>query len=857
MCPDDDTGLGGDSTALDGTGWRAPEWPRPGVSVEDTSPAPLAPTDPPATSRAELQSGRSRWWWVPGAITVITIASVIVVTLSQLHPSMLLTNTTTTGGDTGAHIAMPKYLETLLSHGHLTGWDPGWYDGFPLYTFYFTIPDLFIAIGGWVIPYDVAFKLGTILGSVLLPVCAWACGRFFRLRPPIPTLLAAATLPFLFEYTFTIYGGNLFSTLAGEYSFSFSLAMAVLFLGLFACAVREGRYRGWTAVVLAACVLSHIVPAMYALAGAVLLTVIELLPARWGIADARLRLWSNSEPTELVPRRRTLWWASSTVGIGLLLSGWWLVPFGLLHSYTTSMGYTNVEGWALYFREADAWALIVAGIGVCMAILVRSRFGITVTVLGVLSALATALDPQGSLYNVRLLPLWFISVYLMAAWTFGTACILVAQAWRRSQARRWEAYEQAPWANNPPRHGLWEEPRTPAFGPAATPKAAPERIRSPYWAPGAVGGAVLGLLVVMAIVTPPFVFQPSSLVHTGPNEVTNWSNLNYQGYEGQPSYPEYRSLITTMESVSKRYGCGRAMWEYSASEDRFGTPESLMLLPYWTSGCIDSMEGLLFESSTTTPYHFINQAELSAAPSDPEVDLPYGPLDVTLGVQHLQLLGVKYFMAETAQVEQEANADPALKLVATSGPWKSSYSGSLASTTWDIYVVKDSPLVTPLRNEPVVLSGVKPAPSSWLAPSLAWYIHPERWNVELAQSGPSSWPRTSVRDIRPPVTPVATTRVTAVSQTDTSISFHVSKVGTPVLVKVSYFPNWHASGADGPWRVTPNLMVVVPTSHDVTLNYGSSTAGDLGLLATLIGLVALVVMFVVPAIRRKRVRPGV
>ncbi len=205
---------------------------------------------------------------MPGAITVITIASVIVVTLWQLHPSLLFSNTTTTGGDTGAHIAMPKYLETLISHGHLTGWDPGWYDGFPLYTFYFTLPDFFIAIGGKVISYDVAFKMGTILGSVILPVCAWAAGRFFRLRAPIPTLLAAATLPFLFDYTFTIYGGNLFSTLAGEYSYSFSLSLAILFLGLFACAVREGRYRGWAAIVLAGCVLSHIIPGMYALGGA-------------------------------------------------------------------------------------------------------------------------------------------------------------------------------------------------------------------------------------------------------------------------------------------------------------------------------------------------------------------------------------------------------------------------------------------------------------------------------------------------------------------------------------------------------------------------------------------------------------
>ena len=72
---------------------------------------------------------------------------------------------------------------------------------------------------------------------------------------------------------------------------------------------------------------------------------------------------------------------------------------------------------------------------------------------------------------------------------------------------------------------------------------------------------------------------------------------------------------------------------------------------------------------------------------------------------------------------------------------------SLTHTTWDIYVVKDSPLVTPLANDPVVLSGVNPAPSSWLAPSIAWYDDPTRWNVELAQDGPSSWPRTPVNDI--------------------------------------------------------------------------------------------------------------
>jgi hypothetical protein len=821
---------------------------------------PDADTDP--TAAAPGTPSRGTWWWVPGAITVITIASVIVVTLSQLHPGMLLTNTTTTGGDTGAHIAMPKFLESLISHGHLTGWDPGWYDGFPLYTFYFTIPDLFIAIGGWIIPYGVAFKLGTVLGSVMLPVCAWACGRFFRLRAPLPALLAAATLPFLFDYTFTIYGGNLFSTLAGEYAYSFSLSLAVLFLGLFACAIREGKYRGWAAIVLAGCVLSHIVPGMYALGGAVVLTIVELLPSRWGIADSSLHVWRSDRNAVPVPWTRTLWWAGSTVGIGLLLTGWWLVPFGLEHAYSSSMGYTNVEGWAQYFREADAWALVLAGIGLVTAFVTRSRFGITVTVLGVVSAVATAIDPQGALYNVRLLPLWFLSVYFMAAWAFGTWCMIVAIAWRRARDSRWDAVAVAPWSDSVPPRRPWDDPLTASeLTSDATSVMTPRRRPSRRFGPAAVSGAILGLLAVMVAVVPPFIFPASALpVTVGPNLVTNWSSYNYEGYEGQASYPEFHSLMQTMSAMGTRYGCGRAMWEYSASENRFGTPEALMLLPYETNGCIDSMEGLLFESSATTPYHFLNQAELSAGPSEPEVGLPYGSLNVTLGVQHLQLLGVKYFIAETPQVEQEAAVDPSLQLVAKTGPWTYNYAGANTTTTWNIYLVKDSPLVTPLVNDPVVLSGVTPGPSSWLGsatkegPALSWYVDPSKWNVELAQSGPSDWPRTSVNDIRPTVKHVGTTQVSNVTQTDSSLSFHVSRVGTPVLVKVSYFPNWHASGADGPWRVTPNLMVVVPTSNDVTLSYGASSANYLGIVATSIGLVALIWLFVVPSVRRLRSR---
>ena len=74
------------------------------------------------------------------------------------------------------------------------------------------------------------------------------------------------------------------------------------------------------------------------------------------------------------------------------------------------------------------------------------------------------------------------------------------------------------------------------------------------------------------------------------------------------------------------------------------------------------------------------------------------------------------------------------------------------------------------------------------------------------------------------------------------MSFDVSHVGTPVLVKVSYFPQWQVTGATGPYRVSPNLMVVVPTSTHVTLHYGEAPSNVLGALVSALAVALLVVM---------------
>jgi len=784
---------------------------------------------------------------------------VIVVVLWQLHPSLLLSTSVPTGGDNGGHYAMPAFLRSgLLPHGQLSGWDPGWYDGFPLYTYYFVLADLIAAVGSYIVPYALAFKWATVLGSLLLPVAAWAMGRLFGMRRAFPGALAALTLCYLFDYTYTIYGGNLFSTLAGEYAYSLSIALALVFLGLMARGLRTGRYRGLTAITLAACILAHFIPALFALAGGVLLIAMEMLPDRVRPRDT----WHAHTSDEVVPqclnRPQALWWGVSSLAIGGLLVAFWWVPFGTEQAYSTSLGYVNIHTFvAILFPQADWWALILAGLSTVAAFALRSRFGILMALLAGLFALGVIVDPQASLYNVRLLPLWFLPVYLLAGWGVATAVTGAVDLWTwlRDTAWRWLAHTAWPWLldavirarNWRRRTASGEPPLVPPVRPAR--EIVPPRGRS-SWPTAAVAGSLVALVVALVVVVTPFVLPRSTMqslgITPGPNQVTNWSSFNYSGYQAQAGYAEYRALVQTMERVGTRYGCGQSMWQYDPSLDRFGTTQALMLLPYWSSGCIGSMEGLLFESSATTPYHFLNQAELSVSPSEAMVGLNYTALNVPAGIQHLQLLGVRYFMASSPQVEAAASADRSLRQVAETGPWTSGGT----TTTWKIYEVLDSPLVTGLANEPAVEVGVRPDQSSWLPPSESWYNDPARWSVFLAQSGPASWPRVAIGDPSPPRRAVPRTHVSEVAESDNTVSFHVSKIGTPVLVKVSYFPNWHASGATGPYRVTPNLMVVVPTSHNVVLSYGATPANREGQALSILGVVLLLIVLIRPRVRK-------
>jgi hypothetical protein len=236
---------------------------------------------------------------------------------------------------------------------------------------------------------------------------------------------------------------------------------------------------------------------------------------------------------------------------------------------------------------------------------------------------------------------------------------------------------------------------------------------------------------------------------------------------------------------------------------------------------------------------------MSESSSNPVRQLRYDNNDADLGVPYLQALGVKYVMVWTEAAKREADAQPELTLVRQSGPW-------------NVYSVAGTDLVVPLAVQPVVVAGREGDPRERnLELGMSWFQHQDEWAALPADDGPAEWQRIEVApdlarrqedrvDIVTPTTPIVPAALPAVTVSDIDLGdqdlrFTVDQVGVPVLVRMSYFPNWEVSGAEGPYRVAPNLMVVIPTDTEVHLTYGRSPLDITAYVLTAIGIALLFV----------------
>ena len=764
---------------------------------------------------------------------IIAVVGPTIFLLLALHPDLILRNNTPTGGDMGAHVWAPAYLrDHLLSNFKLSGWSMDWYSGLPIYRFYMVVPALMIVLLDVILPYGIAIKIIAVIGILTLPYFSWLFGRFAKFAYPIPELFAIAATIFLFDESFTIYGGNIASTMAGEFSFSIALSLAMLGFALLAKGLETGKHRISAAIIISLSALSHGIVLLFVFGGAALMLVV----------------WN---------KRESFQFGAKVIALAVLLSSFWVIPFVTSHAYMTDMKYeprpsgATDSFWKMFFPLHTLLDVSLTALAVVGAVtLVRSRHkaGTWMTLLALLLAAGVfiarnSLPVIGLLWNPRILPF----LYLLRYFLFVIGLYeLVAFALRVKSIARFAQGESG----------------VPVVLDIAQP-------RDKF----SFNLALLSGFAVFVLVAIGFRFQELPFGSTQVNSagqyeyvwgplrtkssndgfVDGWARWNFTGYEGKNAYGEYYGVVQTMKQLGadSTQGCGRALWENNGELNKYGTTMGLMLLPFWTDGCISSMEGLFFEAAGSTPYHFITAAAMSKQSSNPVRELRYDNNDAALGVRYMQELGVKYFMGFTPEAIAQASQQEGLTEVARSGPWV-------------VYRVANSDVVTPLAVQPVVVNISSSNPRErWLEVGTSWFQNPEVWTTPIADNGPSEWQRVDavvdesqregepnsnnrrVDVVKPAValTPVPLDPV-VVSNVDIgeeSVKFSVDKIGVPVLVRVSYFPNWKVDGAKGPYRVAPNMMVVIPTSTNVSMHFGWNLRDYVAYLLSFAGIAWIVV----------------
>ncbi len=169
--------------------------------------------------------------WSEPAVDLLFLVGISAFFISLL-PAEAFGVLPATGGDTGSHF-WPLYVlvNNGIPEGLIKNWNPGNLAGEPHFVHYFPLPFMLMAAFSAFLPLGQAFNIGTFLPLLLLPLSIYASCRLMGLRFPAPLFAAASSLPFMYNESFSMWGGNTLSTLAGQFAHVYALCFIVLGLG--------------------------------------------------------------------------------------------------------------------------------------------------------------------------------------------------------------------------------------------------------------------------------------------------------------------------------------------------------------------------------------------------------------------------------------------------------------------------------------------------------------------------------------------------------------------------------------------------------------------------------------------------
>ena len=341
-------------------------------------------------------------------LLALAAAALVAATLGS---GFLNSDNWPTGGDTASHILYAKlYAEDLLWSGQVTAWIPEVFGGFPFLSYYFPLPFMVMAVLAKPLGLASGFKWGAFLASMLLPGAVFGASRYWlRFGWPAACLAALAALGFLLHEQNSIWGGNLLSTLSGEFAYSYGVLFAVL--SIMAWSRAASLRRGWVlpALLEAASGFSHGFP---------LLVV--------GFSTLFLLLDAGREP-----RRCIFLMLLRGHLLAFCLLGGWLWPMLEMHGLTIPNDASfALKGWR-DLLPATLWPVLALGmVGIAASTLppVRRAWDAQqahaaryLASAAGLAAVAFVAGDQLGLADIRFFPLVWLLGGIVCTWCFGQA----------------------------------------------------------------------------------------------------------------------------------------------------------------------------------------------------------------------------------------------------------------------------------------------------------------------------------------------------------------------------------------------------------------------------------------------------
>jgi TolA-binding protein len=313
---------------------------------------------------------------------------------------------------------------------------------------------------------------------------------------------------------------------------------------------------------------------------------------------------------------------------------------------------------------------------------------------------------------------------------------------------------------------------------------------------------------------------------------TDWAKWNYEGFEAKAAWPVFKKINSELKGD---FSDPRVVYEHSELHNSFGSSRAFESLPLFAGRA--TLEGLYMQASISAPFVFYIQSLVSQQKSVPFPQYSYSSLNYDRARPRLEMFNVRDLIIRSDNAKKAIRQSEDYQLKNSIGEYE----------LWELTTNRNR-FVDVLDYEPVLFPT-----SSWKMDSHRWFLDDSLLQTplvfvkeEVTQSfEPFKIVARGLTDI--PRMPVDAGDCNVQEYIgNQEIRIETDCIGKPLIVKMSYHPDWHVEGADHIYLVSPSFMLVYPQQSHVRLYYGPGLWDRIGLALTIAGLFVLLINIPLP-----------